>query len=777
MEPLGSMSIRRSLGGVGWHLDFNLNPPSPLPADPTQLRQQGYRQIPATVPGCVEIDLMSAGLLPDLYVGENIRSAWDLEEGDWWYSTTFEVDDIQADYSLIFYGIDTFAQVFVNGSLVGETNNMFIEHELPLGDLVNQGSNTLVVHIASPLVRARQYEYPPLYAQVEGTLESLWVRKPAHMYGWDIAPRVVSAGFYRDIELVRRPLVRVKDFHLRTVAINHDLSTATLSFSYQANLPEEAHNVNLRLSATEPESGSCFSIQMPVGFAAGARTIEVENAQFWWPRGYGRQPLYSVVLELSVDGRVVDRHEWKYGVRTAEVDTVYEPFPDGRFRILVNAQQINVLGTNWVPLDALHSRDADRLPQALALLESSGCNMVRCWGGNVYESDAFYDWCDENGILVWQDFALACARYPQVELFQDIIRTEAHAVIRRLRRHASLTLWSGSNEDDDVYIDAGLDPNSDVITRKVLPESVNIYDPGRAYIVGSPAYSDVLVREGRLSPPEQHLWGERAWFKDPFYTSTNAMFVSEIGFHGSPSRSSLETFIPELRDTIDVEDPVWRLHETRQGQATQTRSLNRTQLMLDQTHLLFGSGAETSLDAFIPASQIAQAEALKFVVENSRLDDRRSGIIWWNLLDCWPQTSDSVVDYYMRPKLAFHFLKRAQRSISIIVDEADGWWHDVWLVSETRISSPVLYKVSGISSQEILLEGIAKPDCSKHRTLLGRVPRPLNGDECYLVEWEYDGQPFQSHYLCGTPPYDLDTYISVFLPKISAGSDGWSSTF
>ncbi len=493
------------------------------------------------------------------------------------------------------------------------------------------------------------------------------------------------------------------------------------------------------------------------------KRITLDDPELWFPRGYGRPALYDVTLRLLVDGVTVDEHRFRHGIRTIDLDVVPETGPSGRFEFFVNGDPITALGTNWVQLDALHARDGDRMPRALDLLDRSGCNMVRCWGGNLYESDDFYDRCDEIGILVWQDFSLACARYPQDEEFQARIRAEAEAVVLRLRRHASIALWNGSNENDDVYVDGRIDPNSDVLTRHVLPAVVAAHDPGRGYIPGSPFYVGDLYKLGRTAPPEQHLWGERAWFKDPYYSASEARFVSEIGFHGAPAESSIRRFLPDSNGHIAVDDPVWRLHETRNNPRRPTPTSNRTRLMLEQAELVFGV-VGTELATVVPASQIAQAEAKKFFVELTRLSPERTGVIWWNLLDCWPQTSDAFVDYYFEEKIAFHHLRRSQQPVCVIVAEADGWTHEVMLVSEGPASGPVEFRVTRVDDGETVLAGSLDLEPGQVRVPLGRIPRARGAQVCYLLEWSVGKARGTNHYLSGFPPYDLDRY----LPAIQA---------
>ena len=244
--------------------------------------------------------------------------------------------------------------------------------------------------------------------------------------------------------------------------------------------------------------------------------IDVHDPMLWWPRGYGDPNLYQVTTQLLQNDKVIASREDSVGIRKLELirtETTSAEKP-GQFLFKVNGVPILVKGSNWVPADAFHSRDAARYEKILALVTDLECNMLRCWGGNVYEDDAFFDICDRNGIMVWQDFAMACAIYPQTPEFLEVMRQEAISVVRKLRNHPSLALWSGDNEVDQSYFFSGLDPAHNKITREVLPQVVFQCDPYRPYLPSSPYMSPEVIATGNLKlMPEDHLWGPRDYFK------------------------------------------------------------------------------------------------------------------------------------------------------------------------------------------------------------------------------------------------------------------------
>ncbi len=730
----------------------------------------GYESIAATVPGNVEIDLVAAGRLPDPYFGDNITQTWRLEYGDWWYVRDFELPagwDREAETYLDFGGIDTVAEVFLNGTLVATCANMLV----PLGVRVDdrlESTNRVVVHITSPMRYAEQFPYDAVNRPSFPHPESLWVRKPPHMYGWDIAPRLLSAGIWRPVTLVSKRRPRIDEIYVHTMRVSPARDRAMLEVHYVLSDAPRSADFTIEVAGLHAATGSRFDARHQVRFTSGRFTIDVADPQLWWPRGLGDAHLYATAVTLSVAGEVKDRRDENVGIREIAVERIEAAPPDGRFGIEVNHTPVMVVGTNWTQLDALHSRDAGRLPQALDLLGDLGCNMVRCWGGNVYEGDDFFAWCDQHGVLVWQEFAFACAIYPQAEEFLTAAGDEATALVRRLRNHPSLALWCGGNENDDLHTLHGIDPNTDKISREVLPSAVRRGDPARAYLPSSPYLGPALFEGADPSPPpDQHLWGHRAYVKDRFYRDNTAAFISETGFHACPAPATIRSFLPEGHREVDPADRMWRLHDSNDLRDDQQALDNRIQLMVDQTALFFGH-APADLSTFAQASQIVGAEGVKYMVEQTRLGKpHKSGILWWNLLDCWPQVSDSVVDYYFRKKLAYFYLQRLHTPVCLMLGEERGWTRPAVIANDTRTPQTVTFTVREIPSGTVLLDGVATVPPGENATV-GDVPVSTVGQRCLGLEFAYDGQAHGNHYLEAAPPVDLGLYLKEWMPAIAA---------
>ncbi|NLE43248.1 MAG: glycoside hydrolase family 2 [Chloroflexi bacterium] len=754
---------------------------------PHDLISDEIDMLPARVPGNIELDLVRAGRISDPFLANNTRQLRSLECNDYWYLREFEMPAGAAgqDWDLVFAGLDTLATVWVNGVEVGSAANMLIEHRFDVTDaLCPESRNQVVVRLASALRHAQGLEYDVASMSWERREEGLFIRKAPHVWGWDIMPRAVSAGIWRSVWLEVREPVAIEQLYYWTERADRQNATLGLRFQFRTDSPDlDGYSLSFR--------GVCgdhvFEHEEPVEFIAGGALIPVPDARLWWPKGYGDPHQYTITARLCRRGAVVAERVDRVGIRTVRVDRTThsaEPFSagaavegsvrvdcpaaeDGHFVFVVNGEPVMVKGANWVPLDAFHSRDAERVGPALALFDDLGCNMVRCWGGNVYEDRRFFDLCDQMGIMVWQDFAFACCRYPQTEPFLAQVRSEVEAVVRRLRNHPSLVLWCGDNEVDMAYASEGLPPEWNRLTREVIPGVLRRCDPHRDYVPSSPYIPSVLHadRDAALRTPEQHLWGPRGYFKGDFYARHSACFIGEIGYHGCPNVSSIQRFISPDSLWPWQDNDEWLAHSVHHWQHRVIYS-DRVRLMVNQVRELFGTVPD-DLGSFALASQITQAEAKKFFVESTRLRKwRTSGILWWNVLDGWPQFSDAVVDYYFGKKLAYHYLWRVQRPVCMIVGEPGRGNYLPLIVSNDSLQTvAVHFSVRDGDSQEQLLEGaLAVP--ANQNWQVGRIRAFAGEQRLLLLEWTLDGERYGNHYVACHPPFSLDRY-RVWLRSIA----------
>ncbi len=736
------------------------------PESPAALQRSQWPTVEATVPGNVELDLIAAGKLPELYRGHRIYQLRPYETYRWWYQRRFPTPRVPPGHRVFlqFDGLDCLGTIFLNDHRIGSTDNMFIGHSFEVTDILRSDrENELFVRIDSAVLAGREHQPAPGEFSFGGNWESLSIRKAPHMYGWDIMPRVVSAGLWRQVHLLIVPPTRWRSVYWATLAVDVARRTARLLVDWdftteQANL--DGWRVRIRLSRDgQSQHGSEHAVLSHHGRAI----LDIQNAELWWPRGYGPAALYSARIELLDSGGAIQAvHEQKIGLRTAQLQRtdILSPGGAGEFVFVVNGEKIFAKGTNWVPLDAFHSRDGRHLDATFQMLVDLNCNMVRCWGGNVYEDHAFFDLCDRHGVMVWQDFALACAIYPQTDGFAARIRAEAEAVVLQLRSHPSLVLWAGNNEIDEAYTWArpSQDPNTDRISRQVLLEVVRRLDPVRAYLPSSPYRSPALVQAGNRDQlkPEDHLWGPRDDFKGAFYTSSPAHFASEIGYHGCPDRASLEQMLDP--------DSLWPWQDNDQWLTHAVRPLReftdfnyRIALMAKQITVLFNRAPET-LERFILASQISQAEALKFFIERFRQAKfDRTGILWWNLRDGWPIISDGVVDYFNRKKLAYDYIQRSQADVCPICAEPESGRHALVVVNDTLTAVSGRLRVDDVDTDQVLAESsCAVP--ANGKTVAGHMASSAR-PAMWRLTWSTHRYSAENYYLAGPRPFDLDQYL------------------
>ena len=709
----------------------------------------------ATVPGCVQLDLSEERYLPrDLYMGENILEAEQYEDYEWWYERTFDAPAERRNVYLVFEGVDCLATYYLNGKCIGKSENAFIAHEFRIDKLLCDGENTLTVHFRSATLEAHQKDYTLKLLSGNSNLDARHIRKPPHSYGWDIMPRAVTVGLWREVRLeVRDPIC----FEQAFVHYYREMLRFYFVLSCEKR---ELYDTEIEFSAS-CGADSHVHWRAPCKTAFGHVRIPVKDLMLWYPYGYGEPNVYDGFIRIWRRGELIHERPFSFGIRSVELDREDAVGgKKGQFRFLINGIEVMCRGTNWVPMDAFHCRDAERYEKALALVKDIGCNILRCWGGNVYEDHAFFDFCDRNGIMVWQDFAMACAFYPEDEEFKRLLAEEATAVIRKLRMHPSLILWAGDNEVDAC---TGIlyDPNKNSLTREVIAKCVELNDIGRPYLPSSPYISPAERAVGALSQKpgsplvEDHLWGPRDYFKSDFYKQSAARFVSEVGYHGCPALSSIKRFITPEKVWPYRENSEWILHSS-----DQSGNDARVMLMEKQVRQLFGE-VPTDPEEYILASQISQAEAKKYFIERIRVGrPHRTGVIWWNLLDGWPQMSDAVVDYYYEKKLAYDYIKRSQALFTVAADEIASWGLTLYACNDTLAERQGHLVVRDALSDEILCECdfVALKNAS---TPIAKIPVYYSEQKVLFFEWTVDGERGFNHYLCGHPPISFERYRRV----------------
>ena len=718
-----------------------------------ELKKKGLTAIDGSVPGNFELDMQRAGLIGNLFYDINTLEAQKLENRHLWYVCDFDHKGNTEDFMLRFEGIDTIAEIYLNGEYLNFTDNMYLAHEMDVSWKLKSGKNELMVHIIPAMIYAREEKFEAAAAER--------LRKAPSMFGWDIMPRIVSGGIWKPVYLIRKKKERINETYMyQRHNDRFDCVTCYYDVAVEGDLIQE---YSLEID------GKCGDSTMyrkaKLWHTTGYVDCNVKDPKLWWPRNMGEQNLYEVTVRLYLGDKLLDERTFKHGIRYVKlVRTDYiDEDGNGEFKFEVNGKPFFAMGTNWVPLDAFHSRDLQRLPKALELLLESGSNIVRCWGGNVYENPEFFDFCDEHGIAVWQDFAMGCAIYPSDEIFTSALKEEALAIIKKYRQHACLFLWAGDNEVDQ-FMQHHRNPNKYILTRRILPEVIEEADPLRPYLPSSPYFSQKAMDDGmKHRIPEDHLWGPRRYYKEDFYKNAVCRFASETGYHGCPSPKSVEKFIAPENLWPWKDNDAWIVHATcMDTDLERNHNYYRIPLMASHLDILFGDTVPDGLQDFALASQISQAEAFKYFIERFRSGKwERTGIIWWNLLDGWPQFSDAVVDYYYNRKLAYFNISRSQTPVCVMFrDPANSKRMELVVANETQEVKKVSYKITDIGSGKVIAEGEGEAESLSTNEL--QKLTAIKGQTLLLIEYTVDGKTYKNHYLTGEPTYDFKKVVEWY---------------
>ncbi|MFD1939749.1 glycoside hydrolase family 2 protein [Nonomuraea mangrovi] len=647
--------------------------PSPLP-DGTVLA--------ARVPGCVHTDLLAAGLVPDPFLDDNeSKLAW-VGRTDWLYQTWLpELDDAYEHTDLVFDGLDTVAEIRVGDRVLGRTRNMHRSYRFD----VTGAAGPLSVRFTSAYteaeaVRKEVGDRPTTYTEPFN-----FVRKMACSFGWDWGPTLVTAGMWRPARLERwntarlarvRPLVTVDD---RDGRVELRLEVARTSRDRPLEVLVRVGEVTARA-------------QIPPDRTEAVVVAEVPRAALWWPRGYGEQALYDCVVVLSADGRELDRWERRIGFRTVELDTRADPHGSG-FTLVVNGERIFTRGVNWIPDDVFPSRvTPGRYRRRLTQATEANIDLIRVWGGGIYEDEAFYDACDELGLLVWQDFLFACGAYSEEEPLRGEIDAEARENVARLMPHPSLVVWNGNNENLWGFRDWGWEERlagaswGEGYYLGLLPRIVADTDPTRPYWPGSPWSGSWSRHPNDPAHGTTHSW--TVWNETDYadYTLDVPRFVAEFGWQAPAAWATLRRALSDAE--LSADSPLLNHRQkAADGAGKLARGLAR--------HF----DPPASFDDWHHLTQVVQARAIATGIEHWRANwPVCAGTIVWQLNDCWPVISWSAIDGDARLKPLYFELRRlyADRLLTLredraaMINQAATPWEGSLRVRRMRVDGAVL---------------------------------------------------------------------------------------
>ena len=675
-----------------------------------EFRQAGESQWrTATVPGSVHSDLLQHGLIPEMFYRANEDSIQWIEKMDWEYRTRFTPDASlrRAGYvELDFKGLDTYADVYLNDSLVLQADNMFVAWQVPVGGLLQPGENELRVYFHSPvnvgMEKLRQLPYL-LKATNEQAPEdertNIFTRKAPFHYGWDWGPRLVTSGIWRPVHLRAWSLAAIEDIYIEKISVSPERA------EYKAHIAiatEQAGEYGARLSVQGLAGDFNQGARLEPGVNILTIPFSIENPRLWWTVGLGEPHLYSLDIDLYSGSRKIDGRSQRIGVR--DIQLVQEPDEIGRsFRFELNGVPVFMKGANYIPSHTITPMVTPEVyRRVISDAVEANMNMLRVWGGAIYEEDLFYDLCDENGILVWQDFMFACALMPADEQHWDNIRKEAEYNVRRLRNHPSMALWCGNNENLTAWHHWGWKeayPDSisqvlwngyDKIFHQILRQAVAEHHPELTYWSSSP--SSYIDRLPDRKSGDEHDW--TIWFgQAPYenYLTNVPRFVSEYGLQSFPEVKTLRSVMEET--DLELNSGMMdRRQRSRMDWITPGFSGNG--MILRYLERYYPSPGDFGELTYL--SQLSQALAWRHAIEgHRRAMPWCMGSLYWQINDCWPTVSWASVDYYGNWK-ASHYMARRSFAPVLVTAYVENGMVNVHAVSD------MLEELNGIVRVELM---------------------------------------------------------------------------
>ena len=630
---------------------------------------------PAQVPGTVHQDLINHKQLPDPFYGINEQKIQWVENEDWEYRTAFIVTPEQLkrdDAQLVFEGLDTYADVYLNGALLLKADNMFVGYTIPVKSQLRIGENLLHIYFHSPIrqtlpqYNSNGFNYPADNDHHDKHL-SIFSRKAPYSYGWDWGIRMVTSGIWRPVTIRFYDAASISDYHIKQLALTDQLANLSNELEINNILPRPLQ-AEVRIN-TSFEGSAEKSISQAITLQPGINHVsipsEVASPVRWMPNGWGKPALYDFSAQIIVEDKVVAEQSHRIGLRTVRL--VNEKDKDGEsFYFEVNGVPMFAKGANYIPQDALLTNvTTERYQTLFRDIREANMNVIRVWGGGTYEDDRFYDLADENGILVWQDFMFACTPYPSDPTFLKRVEAEACYNIRRLRNHASLAMWCGNNEILEALKYWGFDKNFppeiyqemfrgyDKLFHQLLPAKVKELDADRFYIHSSPYFAN-WGRPESWGIGDSHNW--EVWYGQKTFESLDTdlpRFMSEFGFQSFPEMKTISTFAAP--EDYQIESEVMNAHQKSSiGNALICTYMERDYIIPEK------------FKDFVYVGLVLQGQGMRHGLEAHRRNRPYCmGTLYWQLNDSWPVVSWSSIDYYGNWKALHYQAKRAFAPILI----------------------------------------------------------------------------------------------------------------
>lgn len=622
----------------------------------------------ASVPGMVHLDLMNHKIIPDPFKDDNEKKVQWIESEDWDYQTIFKVSSKELEnqnIELVFYGLDTFSDIYLNGKLLQSTDNMFRKWTIPVKQNLKTGDNLLQIKFKSAVNVGKQLAQKNPFTMPESPRS--FVRKAQYQFGWDWGPRLVTAGIWKDVKLNFWNTAKIEHLKIEQKVLTKQKA------ELQIRAEIIAENEGNYSFTTDLQNHKIFLIK---GLNKISVPFTIENPHFWQPNGWGKAMLYALKFSLKKDGEIIDEKEERIGLKTVEL--VQEKDEKGKsFYFKVNGNPVYAKGVNWIPGDSFSLRmSKEKYHKLIKDCKEANMNMIRVWGGGIYEDDEFYKACDENGILVWQDFMFAGSFYPADENFQKNVEMEVKDQVERLQNHPSLALWCGNNEIDEAIVNWGYQKqfkyskedslqvwkDYKTIFHEVIPNAIKKYATADKQIYWESSPSIGWGHKESLTEGDSHYWGVW-WGEEPFeiYNKKVPRFASEYGFQGMPTLETTKSMFSGKAD-LRLENPTIKAHEKH------SRGWEIIQKYMERDYKV-----PTDFVKYNYISQLLQARGMQIAIEaHRRAKLYNMGTLYWQLNDCWPVVSWSSIDYLGNWKALHYQIKRSFENQVILAEEKNG---------------------------------------------------------------------------------------------------------
>lgn len=666
--------------------------------------------IDSIVPEDVRTALKRNGIISGYHYGKNLDDERWIDEKNWIYHKRFYIKpELKGKKSsIMFDGVDTIAQVYLNGILLGKCDNMFIPHEFDVSDFLNYGgTNTLVIQIFSPVKSIEHIDRTGLFPSED--TGRLLLRKSQMNYGWDFCGHCLTTGIWKGVSLVTTDSDVLGDVFLTTEEIGAE---ATISITagicrYSGDSSEKIIRITLSDENGQAAQATLTADDISYGI------LKVSNPVLWWPKPYGKPFLYNVRITLESGSAIVDSREFKFGIRTIKL--IQDKIPEGgrSFAVSINGKRIFVRGGNWVPINSVYGeiKDSDYDPLIKRAVDAN-ISMLRIWGGGIYESEHFFDLCDENGIMIMQDFMLACGVLPQEQWYLDLVEKEVSVIARHYRNRTCLAIWSGDNELDEAYRWYDILPQfkTNRVNRVAVKSAIEKADPTRPFLVSSPC--SPFDEEDGGDDPNSPLQGDMHIYLTRFTPESEwyyrklrefiPRFMSEYGFSSLPCYDTVKKynfFNHKLNLTLNP----W----------------------LGELPEFHQAPVNDSLQSLISATQYTHAQALKYGIEYMRsYKGICGGLLYWKFNDPYAPNREnmlftgmmSCVDFFGKPKMVYYYSKRAYEDIILAFRETLNGAVCLCACNETdkEYKGRLIFEYTGFNKEKKLIidtAAVIKADC------------------------------------------------------------------